>query len=67
MAHKSEAPYPYLGINGEYLDKAFLDAAWRDLLSKTKVWSAGLENPSPADRLAYLVLRQITMRQPDDA
>lgn len=67
MSVKAQALYPYLSINGEYLDKQFLDDAWRHLIRKAYVWGAGLEEPSPTDRLAYAVLKQITMRMPEEA
>lgn len=62
---KARAPYPYQGVNGEFYDKAFLDNVWQDLLRKSIGWTLGLDTPTPADRLAYEVLKQITMRMPD--
>lgn len=65
MIDKAQAPYPYLGINGEYPSKEFLDDCWRHLHKMAVIWAAGIDKPSPTDRLAYLLLKQITFRQPD--
>lgn len=56
--------YPYNGINDAYYDKEFLDSVWNYLEKKSILWKAGIETPNPADRLAYEVLKQITMRKP---
>ena len=63
---KSDAPYPYLGVNGAYYDRQFLDSVWSHLEKMTPIWSSGLDAPSPVDRFAYDVLKQITMRRPGE-
>lgn len=62
--NKAQAPYPYTSINGEYLDKGFLDSVWEDLLRKAPLFELGIIEPSPSERLAYMVMTQITMRRP---
>lgn len=64
MTSKANAPYPYLGINGEYLDKDFLDSVWDELQRKSASWLAGIDTPSVCDRFAYTVMKQITTRMP---
>ena len=66
MTTKAKAPYPYLSINGECFTQEFLDDTWRELISKIPIWEAGIDVPSNTDKLAYIVLKQITMRMPDE-
>lgn len=54
--------YPYLSLNGEFYSREFLDAAWAYLHKQAPLWKAGVSEPTPADKLAYEVLKQITMR-----
>ncbi|TIW53844.1 MAG: hypothetical protein E5V54_24080 [Mesorhizobium sp.] len=61
MTTKANAPYPYLGVNGEYFDKAFLESVEADLFKKAPIWASGIEQPSPCDKFAYHVLTQIKM------
>ena len=61
MALKKDAPYPYLGINGGYLATDFLKGVEADLVSKIPIWQAGILEPTPCERLAYLILKQIKM------
>ena len=61
---KSDAPYPYLGVNDAYYDRQFLDSVWFHLEKMTPIWTSGVDAPSPSDRFAYDVLKQITMRRP---
>lgn len=58
---KADSPYPYLGVNGEYFDKEFLESVERDLLTKVPLWVSGLVTPSPSEKFAYHVLKQIKM------
>ena len=59
--------YPYMSVNGEFFDKEFLDSVWKYLHDRTPLWSTGLEVPSPSDKFAYQVLKQITVyRKHDD-
>jgi hypothetical protein len=62
MTEKSKAPYPYFSINGEYMDKDFLDSVWDHLITMSKIWDSGIDDPSPADKLAYIVMKQISSR-----
>jgi hypothetical protein len=63
MTDKANAPYPYLGINGEFFSKEFLESVERELQHKAAtVWSAGLDKPSPCEQFAYRVLKQISMK-----
>jgi len=57
--------YPYLDINGEYFKKEFLDSIWKELLSKAPIWTSGLDKPTACDRLAYVIMNQITMEKPN--
>lgn len=54
--------YPYLDINGFQPSREFLDGLWEELNRKAILWKAGIDTPSKADKLAYLVLQQITLR-----
>jgi hypothetical protein len=59
---KQNAPYPYFSINGEFLDKDFLDSVWEHLHKMSRVWQSGLDSPSPTDKLAFIVMKQISAR-----
>lgn len=61
MTSKAESPYPYLGINGDYLDKEFLESVERDIMSKVPLWQSGIIEPSPCEKFAYHVLKMIKM------
>jgi len=61
MTKTTKPKYPYLGINGEYLDKTFLDQVWEYLDRLSFAWDAGISEPSPTDKFAYHVLKQITI------
>ncbi|MCL4743805.1 MAG: hypothetical protein KJZ83_00170 [Burkholderiaceae bacterium] len=63
MTDKAGSPYPYLGVNGDYYDKEFLKSVEHDLLSKVPVWASGLAEPTPCERFAYYVLKQIKMNR----
>lgn len=59
----SDSPhYRYLAINGQFLPEKFLDSVWEHLNQLTPLLEAEIIQPSPADKLAYLVLKQITLR-----
>jgi hypothetical protein len=61
MTIKVNSPYPYLGINGQYLSRDFLDSVWADLHNKAIICDANISEPSPSEKLAYFVMKQITM------
>lgn len=61
MVDKAHAPYPYLGINGEYFDKAFLQSVEASIVRKIPLWEAKIEEPTPVEKFAYHVLKQIKM------
>ena len=52
--------YPYFSINGEYMDKELLDSVWEHLSKNSIIWQSGIDTPSPADRLAFIVMKQIS-------
>lgn len=51
--------YPFLGINGEYFSREFLESVEAHLAKMAPIWAAGLDAPSPCDKFAYHVLKQI--------
>jgi hypothetical protein len=63
--HKSEAPYPYMSINGAFIEKAFLDDVWEEMYRMAPIWAAGVASPTKSERLAYQVLNMITLRRPE--
>lgn len=65
VLEKARAPYPYMSVNGDFYSKEFLDAAWNELLAKAPIWAAGIETPTKCEKFTYDVLKQITMRRPD--
>jgi len=66
MNEKAKAPYPYDSINGEFYSKEFLDSVWRDLKQKAIYVQMKMDSFSPAEKLAYVILKQITYREPED-
>ncbi len=56
----ASSKYPYMSVNGEFFDKNFLDSAWEYLRQQAPIWQAGISAPTPADKLAYQVLKQIS-------
>lgn len=59
MTDKANCPYPYMGINGEYFSKEFLESVESDIVKKIPIWQANLIDPTPCERFAYHVLKQI--------
>lgn len=61
MTDKANAPYPYLGINGEYISLEFLKSLENDLVQKLPMVQAGIVEFTPCEKFAYQVLKQIKM------
>jgi hypothetical protein len=59
MTDKAHAPYPYMGINGDYFDQSFLEGVERELTRKLPIWSAGIVEPTECEKFAYHVLNLI--------
>lgn len=57
----ANANYPYMSVNGEFFTREALDAAWAYLEKQAPLWQAGIGEPSPTDKIAYHVLKQITV------
>ena len=54
--------YPYYSVNGEFFAKELLDAAWNHLHKMSALWDAGIDVPSPTDKLAFHVLKMISLK-----
>jgi hypothetical protein len=53
--------YPYNPINGELLPKEFLDSVWKHLHKKARLCHIGMDEMTPSDKLAYIVLKQVSL------
>ena len=53
--------YPYNPINGELLPKEFLDSVWKHLHKKARLCQIGMDEMTPSDKLAYIVLKQVSL------
>jgi len=53
--------YPYIGVNGEYYSREFLEKVEMELTAKIPIWQAGIEKPTAVEHFAYYTLRQIKM------
>ena len=54
--------YPYYSLNGEFFDKDFLDSVREHLIVKARLVHGGLDTMTPTDKLAYHVLKMISMK-----
>jgi hypothetical protein len=52
--------YPYYSLNGEFFNRELLDEAWSHLHKMSVLWNAGIDSPSPTDKLAFHVLKMIS-------
>ncbi len=57
--------YPYNDVNGMLFNKEFLDSVWNYLYKMAPLWNAGIAIPEPTDKMAYQILKQISIRKLD--
>lgn len=51
--------YPYLGVNGKYYEREFLEALWDELTHKAYFVAVRFDEFTKAEKFAYDVLRGI--------
>ena len=60
----NERNFPRVGIDRFYVDSDFLDEIWIDLKKKIPLWLSGLEQPTKAEQMAYIALKNATLWTP---